>query len=51
MEVLIRHYLAVEPAGELDVLLDQYAAALWLEERQMAVMTAAMAKAFGGGKG
>lgn len=51
MEAMVRHYLAVSPAEDLDALFDQYAAALWLEERQMAVMTAAVAKAVGGGKG
>lgn len=45
---MIRHYLAVDPAEDLDILLDQYAAALWIEERQMAVMTAAVAKGFAG---
>lgn len=47
MEVLIRHCLAVEPAGDLEGLIEQYAAALWIEERRMAMMTAAVAKAFG----
>lgn len=48
MEALIRHYLAVSPAEDLDTLLEQYAAALWIEERQMAVMTAAVSKGFAG---
>ncbi len=45
---MIRHYLHVEPADDLDRLLEQYAEALWIEERQATLMTNAMNKAMGG---
>lgn len=48
MGVLVRHYLLTEPAQDLDDLVEQYADALWIEERQMTVMTNALARAFGG---
>lgn len=50
MGLLIRCYLRVEPAADLEELLEQYAEALWIEERQAAVMTGAVAKAFSGGR-
>jgi hypothetical protein len=46
--ILIRHYLREEPDQDLDVMLQQYADALWMEERFAAVMTNAVAKAFSG---
>lgn len=48
MGILVRHYLHLEPARELEDLLEQYVEALWIEERQAELMTGAMAKAFGG---
>lgn len=48
MGLLVRHYLHCPPAQDLDELLEQYAEALWIEERQAELMTGAMAKAFGG---
>ncbi len=48
MAILIRHYLMVEPDQDLDLMLEQYAEALWMEERMAQVMTNAVAKAFGG---
>ena len=50
MEILIRHYLRVEPDQDLDRLTEQYAAALWLEGRQMQLMTGAVNKGFAGGR-
>lgn len=46
MRVLVRHYLHTEPAQDLDELMEQYAEALWIEERQATLMTNAVAKAF-----
>lgn len=48
MAVLVRHYLRVEPARDLEILIEQYAEALWIEERQTTLMTNAVAKAFNG---
>lgn len=48
MAVLVRHYLRIEPARDLDILLEQYAEALWIEERQATLMANAVAKAFNG---
>lgn len=48
MGILVRHYLHEEPAQDLDILLEQYTEALWMEERQALVMTNAVAKAMGG---
>ncbi|HOS77609.1 MAG TPA: hypothetical protein PLL15_06160 [Syntrophales bacterium] len=48
MGVLIRHYLGVEPPQDLEELLELYAEALFLEDRQIAVMAAAIGKAFSG---
>lgn len=46
MCILVRHYLHEEPDRDLDILLQQYAEARWLEERQIDVMAAAIGKAF-----
>lgn len=48
MGILVRHYLYTEPAQDLDELLEQYAEALWMEERQALVLTNAVARAMGG---
>jgi hypothetical protein len=48
MAILVRHYLHTAPALDLDGLLEQYAEALWIEERKTTLMTNAMAKAMGG---
>jgi len=48
MGILIRHYLHADPAQDLDELMEQYAEALFIEERQTQVMAAAISKAFGG---
>ncbi|MFZ2949447.1 MAG: hypothetical protein WA003_08170 [Desulfuromonadaceae bacterium] len=48
MEILIRHYLRVEPDQDLEGLLKQYTEALWIEERTALVMTNAVAKGMGG---
>jgi hypothetical protein len=48
MQLLVRHYLREEPAQEMDDLIEQYAEALFLEERQIEAQAAAIAKAFGG---
>ena len=45
MEILVRHYLHAEPAEDMDDLVNQYVEAMWIEERQMDVMVAAIAKA------
>lgn len=43
----MRHYLHQDPADDLDQLMEQHAAALWIEERQQNLTTNAMAKALG----
>lgn len=48
MDILVRYYLRVDPAQDLDELMQQHAEALWIEERQAQIMTTAMAKAMGG---
>ncbi|MCG8643344.1 MAG: hypothetical protein MI862_26695 [Desulfobacterales bacterium] len=45
--VLIKHYLKEEPETDMDRFFKQYASALFLEERQMDVMAAAISKALG----
>jgi hypothetical protein len=49
MEILIRHYLQVEPDQDWDRLVEQHAEALWLEERQQEMMKIAVNKGFAGG--
>jgi len=51
VEALIRHYLRIEPSENMVEFLRQYVAALWIEERSMNVMAAAIAKALGGKEG
>jgi hypothetical protein len=46
MGILVRHYLHEEPDRDLDGLLEQYAAALFLEDRQITVMASAIGRAF-----
>lgn len=46
MELMVWHYLHREPATDLNELLEQYVDALWIEERQVQVMTEATARAF-----
>jgi len=48
MGILVRHYLHAEPDRDLDTLIEQYAAALWIEERQATMYANAVAKALGG---
>jgi len=48
MEILIRHYLNVEPDQDLDRMLKQCAAAEWIEERKTTLLTNALVKALGG---
>lgn len=48
MEILIRYYLREDPDQDLERMLEQYAAALWIEERTALVMTNAVAKGMGG---
>lgn len=50
--VLIREKLglSIEDCPSFDILLERYAEALWLEEREIDRMAAAIAKAFGDGK-
>lgn len=48
MQILVRHYLRVEPSQDLDELIEQQAAALWIEERQATLMANAIAKGMGG---
>jgi hypothetical protein len=48
MGILVRHYLVIEPGQDLDELVEQYAEALWIEERQMTLMANAVAKGMGG---
>jgi hypothetical protein len=48
MGILVRHYLHTDPDRDLEQLLEQYAEALWIEERQAAILGNAVAKAFGG---
>ena len=48
MEILVRHYLYVEPAQDMEALMSQYIEAVWMEERQINVMAGAIAKALGG---
>lgn len=48
MGILIRHYLHEAPDQDLDKMLEQYTAALWIEERQATVMQIAVAKGMGG---
>lgn len=50
MAILIRHYLRVEPDQDIDLMLEQYAEALWMEERFQTMIASAVAKAFGDGK-
>jgi len=50
MAILIRHFLRVEPDQDLDVMLEQYAEALWIEDRIASAMTNSMAKAFNANK-
>ncbi|MBI4621038.1 MAG: hypothetical protein HY739_12905 [Desulfobacterales bacterium] len=45
---MVRHYLQLEPAQDIETLMSQYIEAAWIEERQMNVMAGAIAKAFGG---
>ena len=47
MGVLVRHWLHIEPADDLDELIEQHAEALWLEERFKVAMQGSVAKAFG----
>ena len=47
MGVLVRHWLHVDPADDLDELVEQHAEALWLEERFARTMQGSVAKAFG----
>ena len=48
MGTLVRYYLHMEPAQDLDGLLEQYAEALWIEERQQTVIAGAVSKGMGG---
>ena len=48
MEILVRHYLLAEPAQDIETLMSQYVEAVWIEDRQVNVMAAAIAKALGG---
>lgn len=47
----MRCYLRTQPAEGLEELIGQYVEALWIEERQAEVMTAAVARAFSAGGG
>ena len=47
MGALIRHYLRAEPEEDMEKLMAQYVEALWVEERQINAMAAAIAKALG----
>jgi hypothetical protein len=47
-ELLIRHYLKVDPAEDFDVFQVQFSEALWMEERIRDVMAGAIGKALGG---
>lgn len=46
IELMVWHYLHREPATDLNDLMAQYVDALWIEERQVQVMTEATARAF-----
>jgi hypothetical protein len=43
-ETLIRHYLHREPSDNLDVFQQEFASALWLEERFADVLAGALSK-------
>lgn len=45
---MVRHYLLEQPAQDVEELLEQYVEALWIEERQLQVMAAAIGKVLGG---
>lgn len=48
MAIMIGHYLQAAPSNDLEQLLEQYAEALWIEERQAIIMANAVTKAFNG---
>jgi hypothetical protein len=48
MAILIRYYLREEPDQDLERMLEQYTAALWIEERTATVMQNAVMKGMGG---
>lgn len=46
----MRCYLHEDPAEDLDALIEQYVAALWVEERRVEVMASGVSRGFAGGR-
>ncbi len=46
--MLVEHYIGKPPADDLNEFARQYAEVLWLEQREIDVTAAAIAKAFNG---
>jgi hypothetical protein len=48
MGILIRYYLRQEPDQDMDKMLEQYTAAIWIEERQAITLANAVNKGMSG---